>query len=439
MDKVFKTPLRKFGSFFYVVLLSLCFMYLLYGIFIFFAQLFLSVIALFNKKIDLFVSGRKETFEKLEDQISLNDKVIWIHCASLGEFEQGRPIIEKLKIQFPNHKIVLTFFSPSGYEVRKNYATADVVCYLPLDTKSNAIKFIEKVHPELAIFIKYEFWPNILKQLKKKNIETILVSGIFRKKQSFFRVYGSWMRKSLQTFSYFFVQDERSKQLLNSINFKNVAVSGDTRFDRVHAINQQNNFLEFMTNFKGEKLLFVAGSTWNEDEKIIVDYINNCELEHIKFVIAPHNIKSEEIKNLRESINKKVILYSERDDNEISKFDVLIIDTIGILTKIYSYANIAYVGGAFATGLHNVLEPATFGLPIIIGPKYSKFKEVVELVENKGCIVVNNAFEFEKVVNTLLSDSVFRTEKGEITNKYIVNNIGATSMILDYINSKIKN
>ena len=414
-------------------------MYFLYNILISLAGFFLQVIALFNKKIKLFVDGRKDVFQQLEKAISKKDKTIWIHCASLGEFEQGRPIIEELKIQYPNHKIVLTFFSPSGYEVQKNYKFADVICYLPIDSRQNAIQFIKIVQPELAIFVKYEFWPNMLRELKNNKIETILVSGIFRKEQSFFKPYGSWMRKSLQTFSYFFVQDENSKELLNGVNFQNVSISGDTRFDRVHAIKKQDNQLDFMTKFKQDKLLFVAGSSWKEDEKLIVDYINNCELEQVKFAIAPHNINPKEIESLKAAINKKTVLYSEKELEDISKADVFIIDTIGLLTKIYSYANVAYVGGAFATGLHNVLEPATFGLPIIIGPKYDKFKEAVDLVENKGCVVVNDYVEFEKVLNTLFVDPLFRLEKGKVSSNYITNNTGATPMVLKYISSKIGN
>ncbi len=413
-------------------------MYFLYNIIVVFIGVFLQLIALFNKKIKLFVDGRKETFKKIEKAISVNDKTIWIHCASLGEFEQGRPIIQELKTQYPNHKIILTFFSPSGYEVQKKYKYADVVCYLPLDTKLNAQEFIKMIHPEMVVFVKYEFWPNILKELKLQKIETILVSGIFRKDQVFFKSYGSWMQKSLKAFSFFFVQDQNSQKLLKSIGFENVSVSGDTRFDRVNAIKQQNNQLDFMSEFKQDNLLFVAGSTWKEDEKLIVEFINNCELEHVKFVIAPHNINKVEINNLKNSINKKTILFSEKDSEDISNAAVIIIDTIGLLTKIYSYAAIAYVGGAFNTGLHNVLEPATFGLPILIGPKYNKFKEAVDLVEKKGCVVVKDFNELQDLLNTLFLDPLFRSEKGKITGDYIENNIGATKMILEYISNKIE-
>ncbi len=411
----------------------------LYNILTILAQVFLKVIALFNKKIQLFVTGRKSTFQTLSDNISKKDKTIWIHCASLGEFEQGRPIIEKLKAIYKNHKIVLTFFSPSGYEVRKNYIVADVVCYLPLDTKSNAKKFIELVHPEMAIFVKYEFWPNFLKELNRNNIETILVSGIFRKDQQFFKPFGKWMRKSLQTFSHFFVQDTNSKKLLQAIDFKNITISGDTRFDRVFEITNQNNSLDFIEEFKQNQPTLVAGSTWKEDEKYLVDYINSKMSTAEKIIIAPHNIHPKAVKALQQSINKKTVLFSEKEKQDIQDAQVFIIDSIGILTKIYSYANIAYVGGGFETGLHNVLEPATFGVPILIGPKHDKFKEAVDLVNLGGCIVIKSQKEFDNQLQNLFFDVNYRQEKGKITKTYITQNIGATTKILEYIATKISN
>lgn len=409
----------------------------LYNIIVIIARFFLRAIALFNKKIKLFVDGRKETFQKIEKQISKNDKTIWIHCASLGEFEQGRPIIEKLKENYKNHKIILTFFSPSGCEVQKNYSKVDVVCYLPLDTKSNARKFIELVHPEIAIFVKYEFWPNILNELRKNNIETILVSGIFRKDQVFFKPFGSWMRKSLSTFSQFFVQDQNSQKLLQSINYNNVTISKDTRFDRVFEITKQDNTLDFVEEFKQNKLNLVAGSTWKEGESLLVDYINNQASEEMKFIIAPHNINPKEIELLKIKINKKTVLFSEKEHQNLKEAQVFIIDTIGILTKIYSYADIAYVGGGFETGLHNVLEPATFGVPVLIGPKYEKFKEAIDLVNLGGCVVVNSQKEVDNQLSQLFSTVDYRKEKGNISKKYIEDNIGATTKVLEYIDSKI--
>jgi 3-deoxy-D-manno-octulosonic-acid transferase len=409
-------------------------MYFLYNLLILFAGFVLKITALFNKKIKLFIDGRKQSFFKLQQAISEKDEVIWMHCASLGEFEQGRPIIEKLKLKFPTRKVVLTFFSPSGYEVRKNYEYADVVCYLPLDSSKNAKRFLDIVHPKLAIFVKYEFWPNLLKELKARNIETLLVSGIFRENQIFFKGYGGWMRKSLATFSHFFVQDENSKQLLNSINFNNVTVSGDTRFDRVFEITQQNNKLPFIEEFIDHKYTVVAGSTWKEDEMMLVDYINNKASENEKFIIAPHNINPKDIAELKNSISKSVILFSEKDDKNLSGFQVFIIDTVGILTKIYSYAAIAYVGGGFTkTGVHNVLEPATFGIPILIGPNYHKFNEAIDLVKNKACFVVDNSKELSLHLDKFFQSDEMRLKTGESAKKQVVDKTGATAKILEFI------
>ena len=408
----------------------------LYNILVFKASIILRFIALFNKKIKLFIDGRKETFDKLS-VLDKNDKVIWIHAASLGEFEQARPIIEKLKSNYSNYKIVVTFFSPSGYEIRKNYNLADVVCYLPLDSKSNAKKFVEKVNPKLAIFVKYEFWPNLLNELKSKQIPTILISGILRKKQSFFKWYGGFMRKALLAFDHFFVQNEESKRLLNSINFNKVTVSGDTRFDRVYEILQQDNSLEFISEFKNDTYTIIGGSTWEQDEELLIDYINNKSSENEKFIIAPHNINQKNIENLRKSILKKTVLYSERNNVNLKKYQVFIIDAIGLLTKIYSYADVAYVGGGLKTGLHNILEPATFGVPVVIGNNYDKFNEAVDLVRLKGCISISNQQEFSSTFIKLKSDENFRKSTGKINKDYIKKNVGATQLILNYIDNQL--
>lgn len=409
-------------------------MYFLYNILILVAGFVLKIAALFNKKIKLFIDGRKQTFFKLQQAISETDEVIWAHCASLGEFEQGRPIIEKLKQKFPTKKVVLTFFSPSGYEVRKNYEKADVVCYLPLDTAQNAKKFLEIAHPQLVIFVKYEFWPNLLKELKKNNVETLLISGIFRKNQPFFIWYGGFMRKSLTTFTHFFVQDENSKQLLNNVNFNNVTVSGDTRFDRVYEITKQNNNLPSIEEFIDNKYTVVAGSTWKEDETMLVDYINNNASENEKIIIAPHNINERDIVDLKNSISKKVVLFSEKENKNLSDYQVFIIDTVGILTKIYSYATIAYVGGGFTkTGVHNVLEPATFGIPILIGPNYHKFNEAVDLVKKKACFVIDGSKELSLYLGKFFQLDEMRIEAGNSSQKYVVDKTGATAKILNYL------
>lgn len=396
------------------------------------AWFFLKIIALFNSKINLFVAGRKETFLILKNKISKNDNVIWVHAASLGEFEQGLPIIEELKSAYPSYKILVTFFSPSGYEVKKNTAVANIVTYLPLDTKNNVEQFLNLAHPKLAIFIKYEIWPNYLTALKKRNIPTLLVSAIFKEKQVFFKWHGGFMRRALHNFTFFFVQDKSSKNLLNSINLQNVSVNGDTRFDRVSKILEQDNSLAFMNQFKQNKICFVAGSTWPEDEAIMVDYINTSP-NLIKYVLAPHNIKKNHILELKKAFTKKVVLYSEIKNNDTANFDVLIVDTIGLLTKIYSYANIAYVGGGFATGLHNTLEPAAFGIPVLIGSNYKEFKEAEELVSQKGVLCTNNRTEFKNLMDQLASNSKFLTETGEINAQYVLKNKGASIQIIEHI------
>lgn len=394
----------------------------------------LKVIALFNAKMKLFVSGRTNIFKQLGSKISKDDRFIWMHVASLGEYEQGLPIIEKIKSNYPSHKIVLTFFSPSGYEVKKDTPIADIAVYLPLDTISNAKRFLDEIKPELAIFVKYEIWPNYLFELKKRNIPTVLVSAIFSGRQIFFKPFGGFMRNSLKTFSHFFVQNKNSKDLLSSINFKNVTVSGDTRFDRVSEILKRNNHLDFMGEFKKDNLCLVTGSTWPEDEEILIDWINTTS-EKVKCVIAPHTIKEPHIEKLKNSISKKSICFSKIEGENLSNFDVIIVDTIGLLTKIYSYADIAYVGGAFETGLHNTLEPAVYGIPVVIGPKYSGFKEAEDLVDKKGIHVITRKQEFKELMKHFIIDSDFRKSTGEINSNYINENIGATEQIITYIRS----
>ncbi|MDP3314169.1 MAG: glycosyltransferase N-terminal domain-containing protein [Lutibacter sp.] len=409
-------------------------MTLLYNIFIYIVSTVLPLAAIFNKKIKLFIEGRKNTFSILEKTLNKTEKTIWMHCASLGEFEQGRPIVELIKKEFPTKKIVVTFFSPSGFEIRKNYNLADVVCYLPIDTKRNVEKFVKLVNPELAIFVKYEFWPILLQELHRKKIKTILISGIFRENQVFFKWYGFWMRNYLKAFSHFFVQNNKSKQLLERINFKNVTVSGDTRFDRVFEITTQDNTLPFIAEFKNNCHTLVAGSTWKEDEKLLIAYINEKATENEKFIIAPHNMNSKDIMELKLAISKKTILFSEKEGNPLKDYQVFIVDTIGILTKIYSYATIAYVGGGFTkSGVHNVLEPATFGIPIIIGPNYAKFEEVKNLIAINACYSVHDSENLSVLLTKLASDIKNRNEAGLKAYNYIKSNIGASQEILKYI------
>jgi 3-deoxy-D-manno-octulosonic-acid transferase len=410
-------------------------MKVLYNFLVFTTSLLLPIITLFNKKIKLFVDGRKETFSKIK--ALKGENVIWFHAASLGEFEQARPMIEELKKTYSEYKILVTFFSPSGYEVRKNYKLADVICYLPLDSKSNAKKFLDIVNPKFAIFIKYEFWPNLLNELKLKEIPTILVSGILREKQLFFKSYGGFMRKSLEAFHHFFVQDKNSKKLLSAINFENVSIGGDTRFDRVSKILEQDNSLDFIDEFKNNQYTIVAGSTWQEDEELLVNYINNNASEDEKFIIAPHNIKQEAILELQKSIHIKTVLFSEKFDKNLKEYQVFIIDTIGLLTKIYAAADLGYVGGGLKTGLHNILEPATFGIPVVIGNKYEKFKEAVDLVKIGGCISIQNQEEFTANFISLKKDENFRKLTGVINKRYIKDHLGATKLVMNYLKDKI--
>jgi 3-deoxy-D-manno-octulosonic-acid transferase len=412
-------------------------MLFLYNLVVILASQLLKIVALFSPKMKLFVDGRKSVFETLAKTIKATDKTIWFHAASLGEYEQGLPVIETIKQQFPTHKIVITFFSPSGYEVRKNNTVADATVYLPLDTISNAKQFVELIHPEMVFFIKYEYWPNYLNELKKQQIKTYLISGILRENQAFFKWYGAFYRNALKTFDFFFVQNESSKNLLQSIGFNNVKVSGDTRFDRVVSILERDNSLDFIEQFKDNKTTIVIGSSWPKDESLLVNYINQSS-DEVKFIIAPHNIKQEQISNLKNQIQKKTILFSENVETRLiaslQEYNVFIIDTIGILTKIYSYADVAYVGGGFGNpGVHNILEPATFGVPIVIGPNYSHFAEATALVNMEGCISIQNQTQLNEAFDLLLHNEDERLEKGHICSTFVQMNKGATQTIINHI------
>ncbi|KAF2329408.1 3-deoxy-D-manno-octulosonic acid transferase [Flavobacterium daemonense] len=413
-------------------------MLFLYNLVISIAGFFLKIVALFSPKIKLFVEGRKNVFSILEEKIKPEDRTIWFHSASLGEYEQGLPVIEKIKGKYPTHKIIVTFFSPSGYEVRKNNTVADITIYLPLDSKSNAKKFLKLAHPELAFFIKYEFWLNYLKELEKSKTPTYLISGIFRDNQMFFKWYGGFYRKALKAFTYFFVQNESSKEKIEAIGFKNVSVSGDTRFDRVAAILERDNTVDFIEKFKNNTPTIVIGSSWPKDEVLLAEYINQAP-ETVKFIIAPHNIKEDQISSLKSQISKSTVLFSEKDNaTDLSNYNVFIIDTVGLLTKIYSYGTIAYVGGGFGNpGIHNILEPATFGIPILIGPNYANFAEAISLVELGGCISITNENELKSYFDRLLGDQNYFEEKSKICKDFIQNNKGATNSIMKIVSETI--
>lgn len=414
----------------------------IYNSLIFCASYLLKLVAHFNPKLKLFVTGRQHVFDTLEEKIAANDHIIWFHVASLGEYEQAVPIINALKKSHPIHKILVSFFSPSGYEVKKNNSIADVVVYLPLDSIKNAKQFIKLAHPDIAVFIKYEIWPNYLRLLKKEGIPTILASGLFRSSQIYFKPYGGFMKKALRSFDYYFVQDNASKALLQSIGIDQVSVSGDTRFDRVSHQIEMNNTLAFIEEFLDEHLCVVCGSTWPEDDAILINYVNSFKekkAKPVKFIIAPHEIKPEKIKKLKENLKLPTVSYSNKDVSNLKDHQVFIIDTIGLLTKIYSYANIAYVGGAMGTsGLHNILEPATFGVPIVIGCNYEKFPEANRLRQLAGLYSVKNEDDVASIFNKLIYDDSFRETTGLIAEHFINSNTGATKITVDYINNTLR-
>ena len=412
-------------------------MKLIYNIFIWLYPIVARLISGQNEKAKLWVEGRKDIFEKLEAAFENNTaKVIWIHCSSLGEFEQGRPVMEAIKAKNPSAKILLTFFSPSGYEIRKNYDGADWIFYLPMDSAINANRFFNIVKPNLIIFVKYEFWFYYLQQAKIRNVKTILISGIFRSSQPFFKWYGNFNRETLKFFSWLFVQNSISVELLKGIGIENnVTISGDTRFDRVITIANQFEPLPRIEKFIGNShQVVVAGSTWLEDDEELHHYtINHPE---IKFIIAPHDIQRSRIKECTKLYPAAVTYSQVKEISNPEKIDsnVLIIDNIGMLSKLYHYATICYVGGGFGgDGVHNVLEAAVYGKPVVFGEEYSKYREAVELVDTEGAFSVKNTLELEIILNNLLSDNQFYTRTSKIAGEYVKSNAGATEVILQYL------
>lgn len=374
--------------------------------------------------------GRKNLFSKLKATINRDDHPIWIHCASLGEFEQGRPLIEKIKKENPNEKILLTFFSPSGYEIRKDYEFADYVFYLPLDTRTNALAFLEIIQPKLVIFVKYEFWLNFLNIIADQKIPLYLISATFRPNQIFFKPYGKQFLKVLSRFSHIFVQNGNSKDLLSRNKITQVTVAGDTRIDRVYQISQHVKPIPKIAKFCQNKKIFIAGSSWEKDEIIIARFIKEEDIEDWKFIFAPHDISKNNVKRLA-SYFEDAILYSNIE-NANPNSNVLIIDNIGLLSSIYQYGTIAYIGGGFGAGIHNTLEPITFGLPVIFGPNYRKFDEARELVQNKGGFSISNYDEFYTIMISLKQDQSRSTASKKALD-YILKNVGATDLIYSKI------
>ena len=412
-------------------------MNILYDLLINIIQLHLHVLKYFNKTVFNFLNKRKKIFKKLKSNISKNEKYIWIHVASLGEYEQGLPVFKKIKSLYKDHKIVLSFFSSSGYDLRKNNPISDLTLYLPIDTSNNAKRFINLINPEIAVFVKYEFWPNFLKYLKKNNTPTYLLAGVFRKNHWFFKPYGFWMRNNLKTFNHFFVQNNDSKKILKKYNFNNCSVMGDSRFERVLELPNQKNEIKYLNKFKKSKQCFVAGSTWNEDDEIIIKFINSYKENDICFIIAPHQIDLNKINKAKSFIKKKSILMSELNKDNASKNSVIFIDSIGLLTSVYSYADIGYVGGGMGnTGLHNTLEPAVFKIPVIVGKNFEKFHEVSELINLKGFISIKNYDTFKNELIDLINNKKARDKMGQINYKYILNKIGASEKVITYLKQK---
>ena len=410
---------------------------IIYNFFIQTIKIILHFLKYFNSNIYKFFNERKDVLKDLEFNISNNEKYIWIHVASLGEYEQGFPVFNEIKSLYNDHKIVISFFSSSGYNVRKTNPISDLTVYLPIDTEKNANKFLDLLNPKMVFFVKYEFWPNFLKSLKNRNIPTYLIAGIFRKNHWFFNFYGLWMKKYLKAFHHFFVQNESSKNILIKQNFTNCTVMGDSRYDRVIDLPNQNNEIRYLNDFKGNKKCFVAGSTWEKDESLIIKFINSYEKNDVCFIIAPHQINLNRINELKQLITKNTILMSELAKSNAINPEVIIIDSIGILTKVYSYGDIAYVGGGMGnTGLHNTLEPAVYKIPIIIGNNFEKFPEVKELIDLKGMISINNIKSFTNELNELLNSNEKRDQMGNINYDYINANLGACEKVINYLKEK---
>lgn len=407
-------------------------MQFVYNILIRIYYLLIVFVSPFNVKAKAWISGRKNLFEKLKNAVGENLNIIWFHCASLGEFEQGRPVIEAYRKINPTHKILLTFFSPSGYEIRKNYSGVDWVFYLPLDTKNNVKRFLNIVKPQKVVFVKYEFWCNYLNQLNKNNVPVYLVSAIFRKQQMFFKWYGGWYRKILKCFTHIFVQNYESLLLLKSINVNNVTIAGDTRFDRVYEISTNCKAIPEASEFSDGNKVVVIGSAWQQDEEVLIPFINKSP-QNVKFIIAPHEIKESGLSRLEKNITIPTVRFSQAKQSNLKTARVLIIDNIGMLSSLYKYGNISYIGGGFGKGIHNILEAAVFGLPVVIGPNYKKFSEAVDLISEKGAFCINNIKELEQQFNTLLQNETFYFQSSKIAKTFVENRVGATEKIIEEI------
>jgi 3-deoxy-D-manno-octulosonic-acid transferase len=395
-------------------------------------QMAVRMVAKRNPKAAKMVVGQARTFSVLERRIDQSTGgYIWIHASSLGEFEQGRPLIEMIKREHPQQKILLTFFSPSGYEVRRNYKGADVVCYLPFDLPHNVKKFLDIVKPQMAIFIKYEFWGNYLNELKHRGIRTYIISAIFRKSQLFFKPWGLMFRRMLKCYTTLYVQDEQSRALLESIKITNVKITGDTRFDRVTDILAGCTPLPIVEKFTSGMPTLIIGSSWQPDEDIIIPYFN--EHPEFKLIIAPHEFSHERLDAIMGRLNRPVTLYTQTNENAVAKSDCLILDCFGILSSAYRYAQIAYIGGGFGAGIHNLNEAAVYGIPVIFGPNYNKFKEAHDLIACQGGFSIMGEEDFARLMARFDKEPDFLAKSGKIAGDYIKSNLGATEKIFKEI------
>lgn len=418
----------------------------LYDLFLVLYTAGIRIASVWNPKARKWLDGRKNIFAEINSKLqTTNHKLIWMHCASLGEFEQGRPLLEEIRKQYPQHKILLTFFSPSGYEVMKEYRGADHIFYLPADSPSNAKRFLDAVNPSLVLWVKYEFWFYYLREIKKRNVPALLVSGIFRQNQPFFKNYGGIWRQMLRSFSHFFLQNAASKELLRTIGItENVSISGDTRFDRVIGIAETYQPVPHIEEFCGNHIVLVAGSTWEEDEMELIHFVK--EHPEVRFIIAPHEIDEENLKDVKAAFPDSVF-YSQLaqiclPDSQATNFkpqpsNILVIDNIGMLSRLYRYATIAYVGGGFGhDGVHNVLEAAVYGKPVVFGPVYDKFIEAAGLVAATGGISIDGPLNLEGTLNKLLGDEDELRRRGEAAKNYVYANGGASGKIIQFIQEK---
>lgn len=402
----------------------------MYSLAIYIYMLCAGVVSLFNRKARLLIRGHRDTWRILRSQIG-NGRYVWFHAASLGEFEQGRPLMERLRREHPEKRILLTFFSPSGYEVRKNYEGADVVCYLPFDTPLNARKFVRLAKPEMAFFIKYEFWRNYIDVLYHQEIPVYSVSSIFRENQIFFRPYGYKYARVLRRITHLFVQNEASRELLKRLGVTQVSVVGDTRFDRVIDIRRQARELPVAEAATRQGHVIVAGSTWPPDEDILIPYFNShpdCRL-----ILAPHVVSEDHLREIEQKLQRPALRYSQTTPESAAKADCLLIDGYGLLSSIYRYATVAYVGGGFGVGIHNVPEAAVYGVPVFFGPNNRKFREARELIEAGGCFEIHSADDFNRQADRLFADAQALTQAGQAAGRYISSNAGATDAVFSVV------